>query len=129
MKSQTEETKGCCKIFSSGLFELLKLDTFRPEDSNSGDSKRPLHPGQQWVKSEMRRSVISICYNKWCTPMDPFTWPSESRAASSNLHTAALWGYECSPEDLPEAMNDMGGGERGSGISVLMARQDDDDNL
>ena len=34
----------------------------------------------------------------------------------------------CSPEDLPEAMNDREEWrERGSGISVLMARQDDDD--
>ena len=38
--------------------------------------------------------------------MDPFTWPSKSRATSSNLHTAVLWGYGCSPEDLPKAMND-----------------------
>ena len=34
----------------------------------------------------------------------------------------------CSPEDLPEAMNDRGSGERGSGISVLPARHDDDDD-
>ena len=34
----------------------------------------------------------------------------------------------CSPEDQPEVMNDREGGERGSGISVLMARQDDDDD-
>ena len=27
----------------------------------------------------------------------------------------------CSPEDLPEAMNDGGSGERGSGISMLAA--------
>ena len=32
----------------------------------------------------------------------------------------------CSPEDLPEAMNDWRSGERGSGISVLAARYDDD---
>ena len=33
----------------------------------------------------------------------------------------------CSPGDLPEAMNDgEGWRERGSGISMLMARQDDD---
>ena len=32
----------------------------------------------------------------------------------------------CSPEDLPEAMNDRKSGERGSGISVLAARHDDD---
>ena len=45
----------------------------------------------------------------------------------------------CSPEDLPEAINDRekwrervrdirAGGERGSGISVLVARHDDDDD-
>ena len=32
--------------------------------------------------------------HKWCSPMDLLTWPSKSRSTSSNLHTAALWGYE-----------------------------------
>ena len=32
----------------------------------------------------------------------------------------------CSPEDLPEAINDRENGERRSGISVLVARHDDD---
>ena len=32
----------------------------------------------------------------------------------------------CSPEDRPEAMNDRKSGERGSGISVLAARHDDE---
>ena len=31
--------------------------------------------------------------HKWCTPMDPFTWPSKVGTTSSNLHTVALWGY------------------------------------
>ena len=31
--------------------------------------------------------------HKWCSTMDPLTWPSKSRVTSSNLHTAALWGY------------------------------------
>ena len=35
----------------------------------------------------------------------------------------------CSPEDLPEAMNDRRSGEGGSGISVLAARHDDDDSI
>ena len=35
----------------------------------------------------------------------------------------------CSSEDLPEAMNNRGSGERGPGISVLVARQDDDDGI
>ena len=34
----------------------------------------------------------------------------------------------CCPEDLPRAMNDREVGERGSGISVLPARYDDDDD-
>ena len=34
----------------------------------------------------------------------------------------------CSPEDLPEAMNDREKWRRGSGISVLAARHDDDDD-
>ena len=35
----------------------------------------------------------------------------------------------CRPEDLPEAMTIGGSGERGSGISVLAARHDDDDDV
>ena len=31
--------------------------------------------------------------HKWCTPMDPSIWPSKSRATSSNIHTAAMWGH------------------------------------
>ena len=31
--------------------------------------------------------------HKWCNPMDPHTWPSKSRTTSSNIHTAAMWGY------------------------------------
>ena len=34
----------------------------------------------------------------------------------------------CSPEDLPKAMNEREGGERGSGMSVLVAQHDDDDD-
>ena len=31
--------------------------------------------------------------HEWYTPMDPHIWPSKSRTASSDIHTAALWGY------------------------------------
>ena len=34
----------------------------------------------------------------------------------------------CNPEDLPEEMYDKRSDERGSGISVLAARHDDDDD-
>ena len=33
----------------------------------------------------------------------------------------------CSPEDLPEVMNDREEGEKGSRISLLVSRQGDDD--
>ena len=42
---------------------------------------------------------------KWCTPMDHHIWPSKSRKASSNLQQLCE-DTGCSPEDLPEAMND-----------------------
>ena len=32
--------------------------------------------------------------HKWWTPMDPHIWPSKSGTISSNIHTAAMWGYE-----------------------------------
>ena len=31
--------------------------------------------------------------HQWCTPMDPCIWLSKSRTTSSNIHTAAMWGY------------------------------------
>ena len=31
--------------------------------------------------------------HKWCSPMDPHIWPGKSRTTSSNIHTAAMWGY------------------------------------
>ena len=61
--------------------------------------------------------------------MDPHIWPSKSRTTSSNIHTYIQQLCEdtgCSPEDLPEAMNDRKKCESGSGISMLAARHDDD---
>ena len=46
--------------------------------------RRTRHAGQCW------RSRDEL---KWCTPMDPHIWLSKSRTTSSNMHTAALWGY------------------------------------
>ena len=81
--------------------------------------RRNRHAGQCW---RSRDELIS----------DVLQWtPSHSQAK-------AIWPawtyiqqlYEdmgCSPEDLPEAMNEGRSGERGSGISVLVARQDNDD--
>ena len=29
----------------------------------------------------------------WCTPVNPHIWPGKSRMTSSNINTAAMWGY------------------------------------
>ena len=31
--------------------------------------------------------------HKWCTLMDPHTWPCKSRTTSTNIHSATIWGY------------------------------------
>ena len=59
--------------------------------------------------------------DKWCTLVDPFTWTCKSRMTSSNLHTAALCQYGKKKWTIGR------GGKRGSGISMLIARHDDDD--
>ena len=59
--------------------------------------------------------------------MDPFTWPSKTGRPARTYIQELYEDTGCSPEELPEVMNDREGGERGSGISVMMARQDDDD--
>ena len=60
------------------------------------------HPAKQQLYSHLPPITTNqICRtlekhgraHKWCSPMDPFTWLSKSRATSSNLHTGALWGY------------------------------------
>ena len=38
--------------------------------------------------------------------MDPCIWVSKNRTTSPNIHTVAMWGYECNPEDQPEVIND-----------------------
>ena len=43
--------------------------------------------------------------HKWCTPMDPHIWQRKSRTTSSNIQQLCE-DMGCSPEELPEAMND-----------------------
>ena len=31
--------------------------------------------------------------HKWCTLVDPHTWPCKSRMTSTNIHSATMWGY------------------------------------
>ena len=80
--------------------------------------RRTRHAGQCW---RSRNELIS----------DVLLWtPSHDRAKAgwpARTYIQQLCeDTGCSPEDLPEAMND---GERGSGISVLVARRDDYDDI
>ena len=60
--------------------------------------------------------------------MDPHTWPRKSRTTSTNIHSAAIWGYGMLSWRPTLGQWTIGrSGERGSGISVLPARHDDDD--
>ena len=66
--------------------------------------------------------------HKWCTPMDPRIWPSKSRTTSSNIHTAIYVRIRDVALKTSQKRWMIGrSGERGSGISVLAARHDDDD--
>ena len=61
--------------------------------------------------------------------MDPHIWPSKSRTTSSNIYTAAMWGIRDVSLKTCQRWWMIGrSGERGSGISVLVARHDDDDD-
>ena len=48
---------------------------------------------------KMRRTRhVGHCWRKrdelmWCNPVDPFTWMSNGKTTSSNLHTTALYWY------------------------------------
>ena len=57
---------------------------YLPPITKSMKVRRTRHAAHCW---KIRDELISD------VPMDPLTWPSKSRATSSNLHTAALWGY------------------------------------
>ena len=51
----------------------------------------PLPPITKTIQA--RRTRHAGRAHKWCTPMDLRILPSKSRTTSSNLHTAAIWGY------------------------------------
>ena len=85
--------------------------------------RRTRHAGHCW-RSKGRA-------HKRCTPTDPFTWPRKGRTTSSNLQLQFCVDTGCSPEDLPEAIDDREGcreRERESRISVLIARHGDYDD-
>ena len=46
--------------------------------------RRTRHAGHCWRSRDE---------HKRCTLMDPHTWPCKSRTTSTNIHSAAMWGY------------------------------------
>ena len=58
--------------------------------------------------------------------MDPHTWPCKSRTTSTNIHSAAIRNIVLKTHLGRWTIGRSG--ERGSGISVLPARHDDDDD-
>ena len=94
-----------------------------PQDTNPMETiqvRQTRHAGHCW---RSRDELIS----------DVLLWtPTHSRAKAGRPARTYIQQLcedtGCFPEDLPEAMNDRESGERGSGISVLPARHDDDDD-
>ena len=85
--------------------------------------KRQLWPLKDWNIGKSRDELIS----------DVLLWtPTHGRAKAGRPARTYIQQLckdtGCCPEDLPGAMNDRRSGERGSGISVLPARHDDDDD-
>ena len=79
--------------------------------------KRTRHAGHCWRSRDELISGVLL----WT--------PSHGRAKAGRLAQTCVQQLcdttGCSPEDLPEAMDDRKGGQRGSGISVLIAPHDD----
>ena len=45
--------------------------------------RRTRHAGHCWRSRD----------EKWCTLMDPHTWPCKGRTTSTNIHSTTMWGY------------------------------------
>ena len=70
--------------------------------------------------------------HKWCTPMDPHIWLGKSRTTSSNIHTY-IHTYSSYVRIRDVALKTCQrqwtigrNGKKGSGISMPVARHDDD---
>ena len=80
--------------------------------------RRTRHAGHCWRSKD----------DQWCTPMDPHIWPRRSRTTSSNIHTTGyMWIRDVSLKTCQKQWI-IGRSSERSGISVLAARHDDDDN-
>ena len=81
--------------------------------------RRTRHAGHCW---RSRGELISEML-----PWTPHIWLNKSKTTSSNIQQLCE-DTGCSPEDLPRRWTIGRSGKRGSGISVLVARHDDDDD-
>ena len=82
--------------------------------------KRSRYAGHCWRSRDELISDVLL----WT----PTTNSSKSRTTSSNIHTAVLWRYKMLSRRPALKRWKIGkSGKRGSGISVLPARHDDDD--
>ena len=91
----------------------------RPPTTKTNKIRRTRHVGHSWRSRDELISCVLLG-----TPSHGQA-KAERRARTYIQQLCVDTG--CSPEGLPEAMNGREGGERGSGTSVLAARQDDDD--
>ena len=46
-----------------------------------------------WIVFVTNQTCRTLLEKQGCTLMDPYIWPSKNRTTSSNIHTAAMWGY------------------------------------
>ena len=64
-----------------------KTPTIRPPTSHHENYPSQTNQTSRTLLEKQGRA------HKWCTPMNSHIWPSKIRTTSSNIHTAALWGY------------------------------------
>ena len=90
-----------------------------PTITKTIEIRRTRHEGHNWRSRDELISNVLL----WT--------PSHGRAKAGRPARTYIQQFcedtGCSPEDLPKAMNDREMWRKGSGISVLMARQYDDD--
>ena len=112
----------CCSWWNFCKMQVCKVNIYTyghlPPITKTIQVRRTRHVGHCW---RSRDELIS----------DVLLWtPSYGRVKAGRPTRTYIQQFSedkgCSPQDLPGAMNDREGGERRSGISVLMARQDDD---
>ena len=56
-----------------------------------------LPPITKTIQARRTRHAGQARTHKWWTPMEPRIWPGKSRMTSSNIHSAAMWGYGMLP--------------------------------